>query len=141
MANERAIDFVKLSSAAHPDRERHGPREAMDALWTALFELPEWIFAVFPEDPLHPYMSTYQGHRWLFAFTDTVQLDRFLEENSLNPKDGERVFMTMPVDGARQYIAEMGDKGTIYGVQFNFGGPGWFAPYENVERIHAHLFG
>lgn len=113
----------------------------MDALWTALFELPEWIFAVFPEGPLRPYLSTYQDRRWLFVFTDTAQLDRFLEENSLNPKEGARAFMTMPVDGARRYIAEVGDNGTISGVQFNFGGPGWFAPYENVQRIHDHLFG
>lgn len=112
----------------------------MDVLWRALFGLPEWYFAVFPEGPISPFLSTVKGNRWAFAFTDPSHLRYFLEQQNLLPSDG-RSFMTMPVDGARKWIAEMGNSGKIFGVQFNFGCPGWYAPYENVEAIYEHLFG
>lgn len=137
-ARSNKPDFIKLSQAAHP-ASGTGTMEDKDALWTALFGLPEWYFPVFPEGPIYPFLSTINGKRWAFAFTEPSLLDFFLEEQSLQAADG-RSFLTMPVDGARQWIAENGDEGKIFGVHFNFGCPGWFAPYKNVEAIYQHLF-
>jgi hypothetical protein len=46
--------------------------------------------------------------------------------------------MAMPVAGARRWIAEMGENG-LFGVHFNFAGPGWFAPVANIDAVFRHL--
>ncbi|MCC6521395.1 MAG: hypothetical protein IT373_01915 [Polyangiaceae bacterium] len=111
----------------------------MDALWNALLRLPQWIFAVSERDPTAPLVVAMDGKSWVFVFTDTTQLERFLRENNLRGQ-GELQYLTMPVDGARRWLAQAGTRG-VFGVHFNFGGPGWFAPIPNIDAIHAHLMG
>ncbi|MBS1150971.1 MAG: hypothetical protein H6Q89_2669 [Myxococcaceae bacterium] len=131
-------DFVALRAAAYPDGNP-GPRPAMDALWTATFQLKQWLFATTPGKPTEPYVSEHGGKQWAFAFTDSAHLERFLTQNGLRGS-GDVIFLAMPVDGARRWLEQMGARG-VFGVQFNFAGPGWFAPTQNLAAIHKHLMG
>ncbi len=137
--SSRPPDFVTLCESAYPGGQP-GPRAALDALWTALFGLPDWLFAVHPGDPTRPYVTEYQGGRWAFVFTDSGQLARFTEQNGLRGP-GELLFLSMPTAQARQWLDEAGQRGLIGGAQFNFGGPGWFAPCQNLGAIYEHLMG
>lgn len=132
-------DFLALCSAAYPEGAP-GPRPAMDALWTALFQLERWLFAVEPGDPTRPYVGEYAGQRWAFAFTDSGLLGRFVEQNGLRGP-GDLLFLSMPAADARGWIEQAGERGLLAGVQFNFAGPGWFAPARSLAAIHTHLLG
>lgn len=133
------INFEELAEAAYPNGKL-GPIEDSDALWAALFELPEWLFALHPEDSAKPYISLHNGKTCFFIFTDSAKLDHFLKETNLPLAQGGARFLSMPVPGARRYIAQAGGKGLIDGLLFNFDKPGWYAPYSSLEKIYRHIF-
>lgn len=130
-------DFDALASAAHPNGAQ-GPRAAMDALWRATFSLPEWHFAVHAERPTQPLVVEMDGKRWVFAFTDAARVERFYRENAAKTGGAHSFRLTMPSAGARKWIGDAEKQG-IFGVHFNFGQPGWFAPAPALDRIHTHL--
>lgn len=133
------VNFEALAAAAYPNGKL-GPIEDSDALWSALFELPEWLFALHPDDPAKPYISLHNGKTCFFVFTDSAKLAHFLQETNLPLAQGGAQFLSMPVSRARRYIAQAGGKGLIDGLLFDFDKPGWYAPYSSLEKIYRHIF-
>lgn len=130
-------DFDALCGRAYPNGAT-GPRAAMDALWKATLQLETWHFAVPKQNPTTPLLVAIEGKTWAFAFTDGGRARRFVTENP-EPCGGAHDFvLAIPSGGAREMLSGM--RG-VFGVHFNYGQPGWFAPIPNLDRIHAHLFG
>ncbi len=139
VAKPAGPDFDALCGAAHPSGGT-GPRAAMDALWTAAFALDVWHFAVAKDRPTAPLVYELQGKRWAFVFTDAARALRFYEENAAAVGGAHRATLALRLDGARGWIRQAGAEG-LFGVQFNYAQPGWFAPWEGVDRIWSHLRG
>lgn len=128
-------DFIALSKAAHPEHG-DGPREALSALWIALYGLESWLIATAPGDLTQPLVYELDGKRWIFVFTDADKLAEFRKMNKL----ADDTFLSMSPDSARAWANDLSKHG-LFGVHFNHGCPGWFSPIENLDLIHRHLFG
>jgi hypothetical protein len=137
-------DFIALSTRAM------APEATMDdkgALFRAFLGLDEWIFiSPYTEnlDAVRPFISVIDGQQWVFAFTDSQLALQFGKANHnqvdggfLNPA-GEILYLSMTVPQALPYLERLGANG-IYGMQINFGMPGWFVPLAGIPGIVAHL--
>ena len=137
------MDFIELTTQAYaPDISPTHQKPLLDELFINLFALESWIFSatITPEGPI-PFISTYNDKQWLFAFTDSDLLARFVKENNpsdQNGPDSNITFLTIPRAGIVNWLERMGAQG-VAGVQFNFAGPGWFVPMENFRKIIQHL--
>lgn len=137
------IDFDAMAADAYPG-QRPGERSAVDLLWRATYALTEW-FAVVHGSPPHLLLtrSDNDGRLSAFFFTDAKRAERFIAINGL--VDGG----TTPATPAVVAIASVTDvlawsrRGRfpvpVERLHFNFGGPGWFSPADNLARLYDHL--
>ena len=133
--------FDYLATVAFPDGA-HGPTEALDALWTALFDLKEWYFAVAPEANTNPYpfISTFNGKRCAFAFTDPQRSWAFCSDNDLlDPLGKASSHIAMPLPQVLEWIRQAGENEEFEIVHFNFGELGWFCPVSTFPGISRRL--
>lgn len=136
-------DFVELCNAAYdPETGDMKERADLDALWTALFGLEEWFFAMAPTDTEkpQPFMIRNNEDIWAFVFTDTEKLQDFAAQNNLLGEDGNAMYLALKNYAARDWIRRASEFGLSV-VQFNYGCPGWYSPVANLDRIHDHLYG
>lgn len=145
MSQPSQINFAELAkNAYYPESgEPQGPREALTALWQALFELDEWLFIASPKSieagSPYPYFAVVDNQGWCFAFTDSNLLHACAQKNGLVDKNGESHFIVMKTASAREWLQSLiGSE--AHGVRFNEGPTGWFAPFENVEAIYQHIY-
>lgn len=136
-APRKGVDFDALIGLAYPGGNM-GPRPALDALWIALFSLPEWHFAVHAQRPFQPLIHAIDGKPWVYAFTDAARVARFCAENPGATGGAHTLSLAMPTEGARRWIREAGTRG-LFGVQVNFGQPGCFSPCAGLDAVHGHL--
>lgn len=145
MATAPDIDFDALVHDAY-DPETGEPRsmDALDNLWAAFLQLHDWNFLVKapgenepPRDP-YPYVGYVDGKSWVFVFTDARRLREYAREHSFTHADGSALMITMPKDGALDWLVELGGNG-VYGMRINDGEHGWFSPLEQLKPIRAHL--
>lgn len=148
--------FTDLSAAAAT-----GAPQGMQALWKAVFELPEWCFLqqMGPDGqpppgppPIGrptPLIVRVDGKRWVAAFTSSDRAFEAAQHNGLvHPQLGIPI-LRISTDGAAIMLCEM-DHSAIDGVLFNRneGQQAFFAPlgniapmYEwNLDRLPAKLF-
>jgi hypothetical protein len=124
-------DFDSLATAAFPGNQL-GPMPALDALWTAVLSLRQWIFPVNPTNRASPFYAIYEDHRCAFAFTDADRLLEFCKANNLPDE-----YITMPLPGVLDWVEE--STGEFEVLQFNLGGIGWFCPVQNLAAIRKRL--
>jgi len=82
-------DFRALAEKAYPETATPD-RQAMDALWTALFKQPQWHFLMTAESAKQqqPAVETIDGEKWLLVFTDLQMLRLYAVANKNVVLDG-----------------------------------------------------
>lgn len=143
MTDAEGIDFDAMAADAYPN-QLPGPREAVDMLWRTTYELPEW-FAVMHAVPAGVLFTRRDRDRQqsMFLFTDRKRAELFIEANDVHDREAAcrvpaRVDALVPatvLDWSRQGKFPL----IVERVHFNFGGPGWFSPADNLARLFDHL--
>jgi hypothetical protein len=110
-------------------------REAMDALWGAVYSLPEWYFVPRGELPnIHPFVGIVEGRPFINAFTDHKLAHEFsIRQGFVSPDDTAHV-LSMPVGGFIETVPSYQEHG-VFGLLFNDGPYGFFAPLQNLRPM------
>lgn len=112
-------------------------------LWAEVYKLPRWHF-VLKQEPnediksVVPFIGEVERKGWFFAFTDGKHARKFAERQKFVNEDGSAFTVAMEPLEAAKWMSEYGKKG-IYGVRFNEGEHGWFAPIENLLPMYKRL--
>ncbi|MBL8309886.1 MAG: hypothetical protein JNL19_05640 [Burkholderiales bacterium] len=137
------IDFDAMAADAYPNQQP-GDRRNVDRLWRATYALPAW-FAVLHTQPANTLLTRHDNERRLsgFLFTDARRAERFIDINQLaGPPDAATPAAVVgSLDVAT--VLECSRRGRfptpVERLHFNFGGPGWFSPADNLARLYDHL--
>jgi hypothetical protein len=137
-----APNFTALVAAAYPD-SGDAQGESLDALWNALFDLPEWYMLVHPSriergDEPYPFVANVEGEGWAMVFTSARTAQQFAADQDLVGSDGKAFVMSMETATMRRWISALAEH-NVRQVRFDEGPHGWFAPIAQVEAIAAHL--
>ena len=144
MTNE--IDFDALSRKA---TESGSAMDDMNALYGAVFALPQWHFIARGQFPdVRPYIASNaqvaDGQYMVRAFTDTDRLYRFSRENNLltlDTSDKETaLILSLPTETIVDYLEGFIAQG-VYGIWFNSDSKsdGFFAPLKQLRPIQQFL--
>jgi hypothetical protein len=133
------LDFDKLADAALAKGFKD--MDANNALWTALFGLEQWHLMTFPDSKSMPpglNIETHDGKKWIMAFTDTDRLHAYAKERKQLNSDGTMKGMSIPSQTSFDFFGGLKKQG-VFGIRFNQGEHGWFAPIDGPRNIHAFL--
>ncbi len=145
--NKLQPDFDQLAFAAHPEIDRHGSIEALDALWKAVFLLDEWHFLGEPKtihnaiDGAKPFQwdRKQDGTKWLLLFTDLQRAKLWAATQDFGAGADRVNFLSIKQDEARAHFRSLIGK-SVAGIRFNEGSKfGWMAPLEDIDTIFGHL--
>jgi hypothetical protein len=137
---EKPVDFLELSAkAAGPDASV----EDNSKLFKHFFELEEWIFILPKGQQLtdsNLFISEVDNKLWVFIFTDS---DKALAFGKANPErilnnEGGVNYLSIKTKEALAILNSLG-KGNVFGVQINYGLPGWFTPISSLDNIIKFL--
>lgn len=135
------INFDALAQKANETSSM----EDLNALFGAVFDLPEWNFISRGELPkVFPYVTSNaeiaDNQPMVRAFTDSDRLMRFARENNLTEADGSCKILTMPTANIAEYLEKLIPLGA-FGVWFNSDSQseGFFIPIKQLRPIKEHL--
>lgn len=137
------IDFDAMAADAYP-MQQPGERPAVDLLWRATYALDAW-FAVVHGRPPNTLLTRNDRDRRLsaFFFTDARRAERFIEINELADGQGASAVPAAIAPLVPANVLDWSRRGKfplpVERVHFNFGGPGWFSPADNLARLYDHL--
>lgn len=139
---ENDTNFDELSRRTN---QPNPPIEFLNELYGATFSLPEWLFVARGELPnVNPYVAenadVADGQQMVRAFTDSVRLQRFAQENNLTDSNGNTEILSIPTIGAIEYLEQFIEYG-VHGVWFNSDSEsdGFFVPLKQLRPIREHL--
>jgi hypothetical protein len=137
---EDKVDFKILSGKmSRPDVSI----EDKSILFKAFFDLPEWIFII-PKgmglENAQAAIETIDNKIWLLVFTDSAMA---LEFARLNPEkylmdSGDILYISLKVKDALKMIYSLNQQ-EVFGLQINFGLPGWYIPISSLPNIITFL--
>jgi hypothetical protein len=127
-----SADFDQLAAAA-----RSGTMEANNALWSAVFALDRW-WALPDGDPPRPRVGTIDGKPFLLAFTSGERARQQAQAWGLAAPDGSVNVIALSPQSVLGTLDSMRAAG-IFGVVFDQGISGFFAPLDNLLPIYEHV--
>ncbi|MCU0430199.1 MAG: hypothetical protein MUF42_09530 [Cytophagaceae bacterium] len=132
-------NFDALSANAYdPYTGEPGSKEHLDKLWRSLFLLEYWNFLIHPDAPMKPHVEEHDGKSWVLVFTDNTKLNDYARLHHYTNDDNKVLSMSVPASAALDWLVK-GNAG-VFGVRFNEGDYGWYAPIEVLPAIYSHLF-
>jgi hypothetical protein len=130
-------DFDKLAQQAFLPE---ATIEDKNALWSATFDLEQWHCIPrgnFPD--VYPYTTYLEENKAvLLVFTDTTRAKNYAVKNIPHSTFEDTLLLSLPSNTAPDYFAKFAANG-VWGVWFNAGEMGYYAPLEGLPRIKAHL--
>ncbi|MBV9788761.1 MAG: hypothetical protein JOZ51_11335 [Chloroflexi bacterium] len=128
-------DFDALAA----EGKRTQSEAAMAQLWAAVYALPSWYFVIKPErQPVSPFVGVVDNQPFLMAFTDKQRADQFARRQGFVDASGATSILATPVQGmvenAEQYRAQ-----GVFGILFNDGPNGFFAPLANLTPMWQYF--
>lgn len=133
-----ANNMAAYDSLARAARESQGSREAMDALWGAVYRLPSWLFLL-RGDNMIPIACKIDGRSSVMAFTDHPALQRFMKHQQYDPADDYSP-MLLTVESASEMLLGLRARGAEV-ILFNHGGEGFFLPLDNLPGLYHYFNG
>lgn len=128
------VNFDRLSSQCKND----DCRENMDALWSAVYKLKKWWFVKRVNKGVEvPFIGVVDGRPFIMAFTDEGRARDFAKSNKLLNEQGIADLMGFPT-GTPDYYTQFIRNG-VFGILFNNGEYGFFAPLQNVPAMHDYF--
>lgn len=138
-------DQTDFDALARKVNETNSAVEDLNALFGAVFALPEWNFLMRGELPnVYPYVASNaaiaDNQPMVRAFTDSDRLMRFARENNLTEADGSAKILTMPTASIVEYLESLVPAGA-FGVWFNSDAQseGFYIPIRQLRPIKEHL--
>lgn len=133
-------DFLTLSERAN---STEGTIEDNTNLYMPFLHLDEWIFILPNTGDLanwYPSIINYEGKSWVLLFTDSRKAHDFakLIPDDYLGKNGDILYIPLKVKDALHMIYDLHQKG-LYGMQVNFGLPGWYIPISSMPNIIDYL--
>lgn len=135
--NGNEIDFDALIENVKKMPEREG----QILLWAITFRLEKWYFIARPvSDPgeSRPFIGEVDGRGWVFIFTDNAHVRKFAERQEFVYPDGSVSVIAMEPKSAVEWLHLCAEAG-IFGVRFNEGEYGWFAPISDLRPMMEYL--
>ena len=131
------IDFDELIEKV----KKMPAQEGQILLWTKTFNLDKWHFIIKPvvetNDP-KPFIGNVDGKGWLYLFTDGMHARNFGEVQGLLGNNGTINTIALEPKKAVEWLKQWAQLG-VYGVRFNEGNHGWFAPITNLKPMMDYL--
>lgn len=137
---EKPVDFLELSKNA---LRADATIEDKNKLFKLFFELNEWIFILSNDQhymDARLFISEVDSKQWIYVFTDRNNAMEFGKKNAerfIN-KDGGVNYMAIKTKDALKMINDL-SKSNVFGVQINYGLPGWFVPIASLDGIIKQL--
>lgn len=135
-----SVDFDALRNAAATNADAH----AMDRLWDATMRLEKWHFvqrAEINSPQFKPFCGVVQDKPFVMAFTDGLRANAFGHRNKLYTPGTDAVgVLAMPAEHAIPLVLHLGHAG-VFGILFNDGPAGYFAPLTNLVPMFAQTHG
>lgn len=123
-----AVDFDQLSLTGRIDESQ----QTMERLWGEVYRLDSWFFLARGEVPdVRPFIGMVQQRPFVMAFTDAARVAEFAQRQGIAAEDGSARALSMPPDGFASMVQAYIDGG-VFGILFNDGPAGFFAPLTNV---------
>src|SRR5882757_4630251 len=134
MTEPRPEQLDQLAHAA-----RSGTMEANNALWSAVFQLSRWS-CLLDGDPPRPLVGVLDGRPILLSFTSGDRArQQAIAWGLAGPEDSVNVIALTP-QGVLSMVDSLRGNG-VFGVAFDHGITGFFAPLENLLPIYEHVHG
>lgn len=130
-------NFEQLAQQAFGEDAQHADK---DQLWKAVFELEEWygIPRGSQEQP-YPFAAYLDEQRPVFLlFTDAQQAKAYSTTHELSPAGTAVQLLSLLPQDAIQYLMPFEQHG-IWGVWFNPGSTGFYAPLSGLKNIYEQL--
>lgn len=128
-------DFDALSAEGKQTQSQ----ASMARLWEAVYALPSWFFVVHPErQPVSPFVGVVDQQPFLMAFTDKQRADQFARRQGFVDASGATSILATPVQGMVQTAEAYREQG-IFGILFNDGPNGFFAPLTNLVPMWQYF--
>jgi hypothetical protein len=110
-------------------------------LWKETFHLEKWHFITKPlseRNEPKPFIGEVDGKGWMYIFTDGLHARKFGEAQGLVNANGSIHTIAMEPKKAVEWLYGWGELG-VYGLRFNEGEFGWFAPIGNLRPMMEYL--
>ncbi|HEX3816144.1 MAG TPA: hypothetical protein VHX59_25175 [Mycobacteriales bacterium] len=132
MTEPTAEQFDQLAAES-----RAGTEEANSALWTAVFSLSRWWFL---PDSAQPGLriGVIDGRPFLLAFTSDDRARQQAVAWGMAAPDGSVNVIASTPQNVLNMVDGMRSSG-VFGVTFDHGVTGFFAPLENLRPIYQHV--
>lgn len=115
-----------------------GDEQALDSLWQATYDLKQWHFVARGEMPnIQPFVGEIEQRAYVLAFTDKDRANIFADKHELKTQEGVVPLMSMPPEAACEYLPQFEQHG-VFGVLFNEGPNGYYAPLETLQPMLQH---
>ena len=139
---KKVVNFNGLAEKAFAE---NAAIENKNDLWGNAFSLSEWNFIARGEMAnVHPYTASNptvaNGRSMIYAFTDTVKLQRYVKENNLSDNSGGSLLISIPTAKVIEYLEQFVSQ-DVHGVWFNADSEsyGFFSPLVQLRQIKNHL--
>ena len=116
--------------------------EGQYMLWEEVYKLPRWYFTAKPVEDisqLKPFICEVDGKGWFCASTDAKHAIKFAERQKFNYPGGKTLVICMKPLEAAEWMSTYSKE--VYGVRFNEGEHGWYAPIANLLPMYQYLKG
>jgi len=116
-------------------------QEGQILLWKETFNLEKWHFITKPLvnlDNPKPFIGVVEGKGWMYLFTDGKHALKFGKVQGLLNNDGSINTIAMKPKKAVELLDKFAKLG-VFGVRFNQGEFGWYAPIENLKPMMDYL--
>lgn len=131
------VDFDSLVEKVKSMDEREG----QTLLWGEAYKLTKWHLITKVNSNINetnPFIGELEGKGWFYIFTDSIHANHFATEQGLIDENGLARTIAMEPVAAAEWITKHLELG-IFGVRFNEGEHGWFAPISNLMPIYKYL--
>jgi hypothetical protein len=131
------LDFDELIDKV----KRMPEQEGQIILWKETFGLEKWHFIAKPDDNVRepkPFIGEVDGRGWMYLFTDGKHAREFGEVHGLLNNNGDISTLAMEPKIAVDWLCKWAEVG-VFGLRFNEGNHGWFAPITNLKPMMEYL--
>lgn len=131
------VDFDLLVKKVKQMSEREG----QILLWTEVFKLSKWHFITKHQkdsNDIRPFIGEVDGKSWFYVFTDSRHASEFAQIQGFVVENGVANTIAMKPLDATEWINKHLELG-VFGVRFNEGEHGWFAPITNLLPMYQYL--
>lgn len=119
-------------------REIEYTKEIDDILWKNTFSLEKWYLLMKGKgEGAEPFAGQINNKGYFFLFTDLIKMQEFINRVNIVEEQEPNALSFKPFDAVN--IISRFLENDIYGIRFNDGEAGWFAPIRKLKSMWNEL--